>query len=56
MNKYKLTWERSQRGKAIPDWKKETIVESETQPKLGEGKMLTVYPPVYEYITNVEKI
>ena len=56
MTKYKLTWERSQRGKVITDWKKETIVESERQPKLGEGKILTVYPPIYEYITNVEEI
>lgn len=55
MPKYKIKWGRTQRGKKL-DWEKETIVESNRPPKIGEGKALLVDPPIYEIIVSVEKL
>ncbi len=55
MTKYKITWERKQRGKKL-DYKRETEIESSREPKVGEGRMLLVEPPIHEYISKVERV
>jgi hypothetical protein len=55
MAKYKITWERKQRGQKL-DYKRETEIESNREPKVGEGRMLLVDPPIHEYISKVEKV
>ena len=55
MAKYKIIWERRQRGKKL-DYKREEEIESNREPKVGEGKILLVDPPIHEYISKVEKL
>lgn len=55
MKKYKIKLERYQKGVKL-DWFKEMIVESNRKPEIGEGKILTIHPPIFESIISVEEI
>lgn len=56
MTKYKIRLERWRDGKKL-DWSNERIVETTYfPPKIGEGNMLLVYPPIEERIVSVEEI
>ena len=55
MNKYIIKLERVQRGKKL-DWSKELTVECKKTPKVGEGSVLLIDPPIYETIVDVKKI
>ena len=55
MKKYKLTFKRTQRGVQL-DWSREIVVECSRKPEVGEGRALTVHPPIYETITKVEEL
>lgn len=55
MTKYKIKLERTQRGKKL-DWENELIVECSIPPKVGEGKVLLVDPPIFETIVSVEEV
>jgi hypothetical protein len=55
MGKYKVKMVRTQRGKKL-DWEREKIVESSRKPRIGEGRMLMVDPPIHETIESVEEV
>lgn len=55
MKLYKVTLKREQGGKKL-DWHKETLVETNRPPKVGEGRALLMEPPIYETVTEVEEI
>ena len=55
MKKYKIYWKRIQRGEHL-DYIRESIIESKIEPKIGQGRMLLVEPPIREYISKVEII
>lgn len=52
---YKLTLHRFQRNKRL-DWEQQLIIESTKTPKVGEGKALTVDPPIYEQVVSVQRL
>ena len=55
MAKYKITLSKKQRGKKIG--KDKTLeIDCLIPPKIGEGRMLAVHPPIIETITKIEKI
>ena len=54
MKKYEITIERKQRGQVLDT--KKIIVESNVKPRIGDGKVLTVDPPIYETVIDVKEI
>ena len=55
MRKFKVTLERTQRGKEL-DWGNEVVMESGVPPKVGFITALLIDPPIYEKIIKVEEI
>ena len=55
MKTYKIKWQRVQRGVKL-DWEREDIIVSDKEPKIGEGKVLTVDPSIFETICEVKEI
>jgi hypothetical protein len=55
MPKYKVKMVRTREGKKL-DWEREKIVESAIIPRIGEGRVLMVYPPIRETIESVEEV
>ncbi len=53
MNKYKVKLEKRQGGKVVHV---EEIYECKYPPRVGEGKVLTVDPPIHVIITHVDLI
>ena len=52
--KYKITIEQKQRDKIIGVEIK--IINSNRKPRIGEGKVLLIDPPIYETIIAVKEI
>ena len=55
MKKYKVKLGRTQNGKKL-DWEKEEVIQTSFPPKVGDGKVLLVDPPIFETITKVTEL
>ena len=52
---YKITLHRFQRGSKL-DWEQEVIIQSTLPPKLGQGNLLLVHPPISEQVASVQRL
>ena len=53
---YKITLHRLQRGKQLLDWEQQLIIESTITPKVGDGRLLLVDPPISEQVASVQRL